>query len=868
MSVLAFATIARADTAAFNLSSGSLTQDWTNLGLITANDSWSGVASIEGYRGDGGASGTGVNPTTVTADLSGVIDVNANQTNPDTFTTGGVTEFHIANPVVALAGSGTARAPNIVFALNTTSRMNITFACNLRDIDASADDAAQPIAVQYRVGGSGAYTNIAGGYFPDVTTASSATQVTPVSLTLPSDANNSALVQIRVITTDAVGNDEWIGIDDISITSSPISTGPVCGNGMIESGEQCDGGACCNPTTCQFQASSVVCRAQANECDVAELCTGTSAACPATDAAVAPGTACGDSGFGGGGPVTASCDAPDTCAGTVGATAVCVDNFQPPSVVCRVAVSDCDAAEFCTGTGPTCPVVDAAQPPGTVCGAMPSGVCDAPDVCQGTEGFTATCAARVQPNTTVCRSIAGPCDVVDRCDGSGTSCPADAFLDGSNVCRPSAGVCDSAEQCTGASAACPTDSVLAIGTLCRASTGTCDPAESCNGFATCPADRSAPDGTACGDGTTCDGAETCQMGSCLPGTPLSCDDRNACTADACAEPGGCQNNAIAGCCNIDGDCSDDGDVCTTERCSGTGGTCESLPITGCCTDDSDCSGGTACLAVSCNLGTNRCETTPVMGCCDADADCDDSVSCTRDTCNTTTGACSNTDIVGCCVGTADCDDGDECTTDRCSSGTCAATAIDGCCLGDSDCTEGDGDACTAPSCNVATERCTETAISCDDADGCTADACEADGSCSHTDISCDDGDECTADSCAAGACEHTDIVGCGMTGDAGMMTDDAGMMTDDAGMMVGMDAALPDAGFTNDAASLRTDVPVDAGSISNVDAGLGNTDAGPLDVDESGCSCSVPGTRTTSRDHWLALGVIGLLVAGLRRRRR
>ena len=31
-----------------------------------------------------------------------MIDVNANQTNPDTFTNGGVAEFHIANPAVAL----------------------------------------------------------------------------------------------------------------------------------------------------------------------------------------------------------------------------------------------------------------------------------------------------------------------------------------------------------------------------------------------------------------------------------------------------------------------------------------------------------------------------------------------------------------------------------------------------------------------------------------------------------------------------------------------------------------------------------------------------------------------------------------------
>ncbi len=36
-------------------------QDWSNTGLITTSDDWSGVAGIEGFRGDGLAS-TGANP--------------------------------------------------------------------------------------------------------------------------------------------------------------------------------------------------------------------------------------------------------------------------------------------------------------------------------------------------------------------------------------------------------------------------------------------------------------------------------------------------------------------------------------------------------------------------------------------------------------------------------------------------------------------------------------------------------------------------------------------------------------------------------------------------------------------------------------
>src|ERR1043166_3136326 len=89
--------IVRADNTAQTL---PFSQNWTNTGLITTNDNWSGVPGIVGYRGDGLVSSTGVNPQTVLAE-STVVNVIANQTSPNTLTTGGVAEFQIADPVVA-----------------------------------------------------------------------------------------------------------------------------------------------------------------------------------------------------------------------------------------------------------------------------------------------------------------------------------------------------------------------------------------------------------------------------------------------------------------------------------------------------------------------------------------------------------------------------------------------------------------------------------------------------------------------------------------------------------------------------------------------------------------------------------------------
>jgi hypothetical protein len=201
------------------------TQNWTNTGLITIDDNWSGVPGIEGRRGDSITGGTGTDPQTLlAADDPGVVDVNANRADPDTFLTGGVTEFDgIGNPVVALSGSGTADAPYLLISLNTTGFVNVNVAYNLRDIDGSADNATSQVALQFRVGASGAFTNVPAGYVADASSGPSlATLVTPVSTNLPAAADNQPVVQIRIMTTNAVGNDEWIGIDDINITGSPV----------------------------------------------------------------------------------------------------------------------------------------------------------------------------------------------------------------------------------------------------------------------------------------------------------------------------------------------------------------------------------------------------------------------------------------------------------------------------------------------------------------------------------------------------------------------------------------------------------------------------------------------------------------------
>jgi uncharacterized protein len=205
------------------LSLGNFFQNWSNIGLLSTNDDWSQIASIIGFRGDEITALTGADPQTLNGDGLITPDVNVNLTNPNTFATGGVAEFELVDPTIALAGSGTADAPHLVIYLDATGRENIVFSFNARDLDGSGDNAVQQVAVQYRPSDTGPWINLPAGYIADATQGPNlAGGSIPVTVTLPADANNAANLQVRVMTTNAVGNDEWVGIDDISVTSQEI----------------------------------------------------------------------------------------------------------------------------------------------------------------------------------------------------------------------------------------------------------------------------------------------------------------------------------------------------------------------------------------------------------------------------------------------------------------------------------------------------------------------------------------------------------------------------------------------------------------------------------------------------------------------
>jgi len=145
------------------------------------------------------------------------------------------------------------------------------------------------------------------------------------------------------VCTDGIDNNcnGLIDCADPDCTSAQ-SCVPVCGNGVVESGEQCDPGAnnpadCC-AANCQFETSAYTCRASDGACDVAETCSGSSATCP-SDSVRSNGYVCAYE--------PGQCDANDICNG---ASKLCNEQYAPSGTTCSDS-NACTTGETCNGAG-------------------------------------------------------------------------------------------------------------------------------------------------------------------------------------------------------------------------------------------------------------------------------------------------------------------------------------------------------------------------------------------------------------------------------------------------------------------------------------------------------------------------------------
>lgn len=213
--------VAQANTAPQPL---PLQIDWSDTSLITSANDWSSVPGVMGYLGEGlGSKTEGVNPQNILVDgTNTTVSLMPNQTNPNALGSAGVAKFEIPNPAIGLSGSSAPHAPFLLISLSTRGMTGITVSYDVRDLESSKQDAVQQVALHYRLGNTGNFTNLPAGYVADATEPNAATKVTHVSVILPAAADNQPLVQVRFMTANAVGRDEWVGIDNILIDGTPM----------------------------------------------------------------------------------------------------------------------------------------------------------------------------------------------------------------------------------------------------------------------------------------------------------------------------------------------------------------------------------------------------------------------------------------------------------------------------------------------------------------------------------------------------------------------------------------------------------------------------------------------------------------------
>ena len=419
---------------------------------------------------------------------------------------------------------------------------------------------------------------------------------------------------------------------------------PICGNGQVEQGEECDDGNNlpgdgCSADCLRERCHGVVCTAS-DQCHDVGTCDASTGAC--SNPAKADGVACDDGN---------TCTQTDTCqAGscTGGNPVVCTASDQ-----CH-DVGTCDAS---TGA-----CSNPARADGTVCND--GNGCTQTDTCQA-----GSCTGS---NPVMCAAL-DQCHDVGACNPTTGAC--------SNPAKTNGSVCNDGNPCT------RTDTCQA-GTCTGANPIVCTPLDQCHAAGTCETlsgvctNPTKPDGSGCDDGNACTRTDTCQAGTCTGVNPVVCTPLDQChnvgtcntTSGTCSNPA--KANGVA--CNDSNACTRT-DTCQAGTCTGANpivctpldqcheaGTC--AWVSGLCSNPSK-PDGTACNDGNLCTQTDTC----VLGACVGGNPvvCGPGNQCLGPgTCDPPTGLCL-------CSGKANgtmCDDGSDSTSpDSCQSGACVGT---------------------------------------------------------------------------------------------------------------------------------------------------------------------------------------------------
>ena len=339
------------------------------------------------------------------------------------------------------------------------------------------------------------------------------------------------------------------------------------------------------------------------------------------------------------------CTDPDYCqfGSCKGKDKYCNDFNACTTDTCDSATGQCKFTPVTDGTscddGQKCTENDACK--GGNCQGSAKN-CDDGDPCtfDGCEAASGTCTHTPAPDGTPC-SDGNLCTTGDICK-SGICQPGgvpgcdDGQMCTTDACDPATGQCSHSgiANCCASDAAC-NDGNSCTDDACNLATGVCS-----------HANNTAP----CNDGNACTFSDMCASGSCVAGTPNTCNDGDICTTDQCDPVSGqCGHGVVINCCTTNAQCND-ANWCTDDTCISNN--CANIPNTIGCNDGNTCTVGDTCSGGACSPGT------PMT--------CADTNECTTDSCNPASG----------CVFTV-APNGNPCSSGSCQGGVCTSTPGDG-----------------------------------------------------------------------------------------------------------------------------------------------------------------------------------------------
>lgn len=543
-------------------------------------------------------------------------------------------------------------------------------------------------------------------------------------------------------------------------SASDTDCSAMCGNGLVEGTEICDGNcpSTCQPLGCQLrtmQGSATTCNAQCVNGGMQTLCASGDGCCPtgceaATDSDCA--VTCGNGKLDPGETCDGNC--PTSCP-AMGCT---LRVLTGTASACNVSCVDAPSPQMACLNGDACCPTGCNNTNDNNCAARcGNSVVEMGETCDPQSACTTTMTSCVNNANTIVTMVGSPAQCTFACTRKQRTCgPVDTYCPTNVTCGPTADsdcagcgnsrietgeTCDPPATCMSQMTACTSDkdnvrvssgSTAACTYKCTTTTRVCGAAD---GF--CPTGcgpAADPDCAGCGNGKietalgeTCDVAPASTL--C---TTFSCNDNNPCTvdakvvgADACHVT--CTHTGITTC-----SLATPGDMCCPTNCNATNDTdCKAVCGNGIVEGGETCDPATSCAAITCPTppacstavrnGTNAtcnvaCTTTPITACSGATTKDNCCPGGGLATCNATNDAdcaprCGN----GVLEGTETCETSMVATNKLCSSFTCTST-----------------DACTISTTTGSTGTCnpvcTQTKIT---ACSATADGCCPSG-CNHT----------------------------------------------------------------------------------------------------------------------------------------